>query len=268
VTGSAGTVITLLRHAWSRHRIPLIPIALAIGLFEFLLTRLAPAPNEVNWISGLMATMPPEVRALIGNELAVTPGGFLAIGYAHPFFILLLATWVVRVSAAAVAGEVGLGTLDMLASRPAARWTLLVSGMKTVALGLAAIVGCGWAGTAIGLGLRSLDVPATGLLPVAAMAWLLFTAFGAVGLLISASRRDGGQAIGWTTAVIAASFVLDYLARLWTPIARLRPLSLFRYYEPQVILAIGVPTRAVLVLAGTLVAGLVAGLALLARRDL
>lgn len=268
MTGSVGAVVTLLRHAWSRHRVPLIPIALAIGLFEFLLTRLAPAPNEVNWIAGLIETMPPEVRALMGNELAVTPGGFLAIGYAHPFFILLLATWVVRVTSAAVAGEVGAGTMDLLASRPVARWTFLITGLKTVALGLALIVGCGWAGTAIGLRLRPVDVSATSLLPVAGVAWLLFAAFGAVGLLVSALRRDGGQAIGWTTAIIATSFVLDYLARLWGPIAGLRPLSLFRFYEPQVIFASGVPARSFVVLFATLVVALAAGLVVLARRDL
>jgi len=38
------------------------------------------------------------------------------------------------------------------------------------------------------------------------------------------------QAIAWTTTILAASFVLDYLARLWTPIAALRPISLFHYY--------------------------------------
>jgi ABC-type transport system involved in multi-copper enzyme maturation permease subunit len=241
---------------------------LAIGLFEFLLTRLAPAPHEVSWIGNLLTTLPPEVRTLIGNEVAVTPGGFLAIGYTHPFFILLLATWVARVSAAAVAGEVGLGTMDMLASRPAARWTFLIAGMKTVLLGLAVIVGCGWLGTAIGLRLRPIDVAPSSLLPLVGMAWLLFAAFGAVGLLISVMRRDGGLAIGWTTAIIAGSFVLDYLARLWAPIVRLRPLSLFRYYEPQVIFASGVPTGAVVVLVSTLVASLIAGLVILARRDL
>jgi hypothetical protein len=45
-TGEVAGIITLLRHAWARHRIPLIPIALAVGLFEFLLTRLAPLPTK------------------------------------------------------------------------------------------------------------------------------------------------------------------------------------------------------------------------------
>lgn len=267
-TSAIRTVAVLLRHAWARHRAPLIPITLAICVFEFLLTRLAPAPNEVNWVASMLTLLPAEVRALIGNEVALTPGGFLALGYSHPFFILLLSAWVVRVSAAAIAGEVGMGTMDLLATRPAPRWTFVIAGMKTVAVGLFVIVGAAWLGTAIGLRLRPIDVASSRLLPIAGMAWLLFAAFGAVALLISASRRDGGMAIGWTTAVIAGSFVLDYVARLWTPAARLRPLSLFRYYEPQVIFASGAATAAIVVLALTIVAAAAAALVILARRDL
>jgi hypothetical protein len=89
-----------------------------------------------------------------------------------------------------------------------------------------------------------------------------------VGLAIGASRRTGGQAISWTTAILAASFVLDYIARLWAPVARLRPLSLFRYYEPQAILAFGLSRAALLTLGGTILAGVLAGLLVLYRRDL
>src|SRR5690242_1446006 len=119
---------TLLGHAWARHRVPLVPIAAAVGLFEFVLTRLAPAPNAVSWIGGLLGTLPPEVQTLVGNEVARTPGGFLALGYSHPFFILLLSAWIVRASAAAIAGEVGPGTMDLVASRPVPRWALAAAG--------------------------------------------------------------------------------------------------------------------------------------------
>ncbi|HEX5071258.1 MAG TPA: hypothetical protein VFV78_13665 [Vicinamibacterales bacterium] len=268
MTGGARTIVALLRHAWARHHRPLIPIALAVGVFQFLLTRLAPAPNETSWISSLLTLLPPEMQALVGNEVALTPAGFLALGYAHPFFILLLSTWVVRTSAAAIAGEAGLGTMDLLATRPAARWTFVVAGIQTVMIGLAVGVSAAWIGTAIGLRLRPLDVSPASLLPAAAMAWLVFAAFGAVGLIVSAWHRDGGAATAWTIAVIAGSFVLDYVARLWAPAARLRPLSLFRYYEPQAIVGAGVSTGAVIVLVCTTIAAFLIALAIAGRRDL
>lgn len=265
---SAVTIVTLLRHAWARHRLPLIPIALAMGLFEFLLTRLAPAPNELSWMAALLVTLPPEVRELMGNDVALSPAGFLALGYEHPFFFLLMSAWVVRTTSAVIAGEVGLKTMDLLASRPVARWHFVAAGMKTVALGLGVIVACGWIGSAVGVHTRALGVRASAFVPLAAGAWLLFAAWGAVGLAIGSTRREGGQAIAWTTAVIAASFVLDYLARLWAPISNLRPLSLFRYYEPQKILASGLPSRTIIVLVATMIVGLAVATIIVRRRDL
>ena len=264
----SATIATLLRHARARHLASLIPIALAIGLFEFILTRMAPAPNEVNWISSLLMTLPPEIRSLIGNEVALSPGGFLAIGYGHPFFILLSSAWVVRTSSAAIAGEIGMGTMDLLASRPVPRWHFVAAGMTTVAAGLVVIIGCAWIGTTIGLLTRPLDVEAPAFFPLIAGAWLLFAAWGAIGLLVGSTRREGGQTIAWITAVLAASFVLDYLARLWAPIARLRPLSLFRYYEPQAIFAGGLPVTTMIVLGSTAILSLAGAVIVMNRRDL
>ena len=140
--------------------------------------------------------------------------------------------------------------------------------MKTIALGLALIVASAWTGTAIGLHLRPLDVPASAYLPLAAGAWLLFAAWGSVALLISATRRDGGQAIGWSTALLAASFVLEYLARLWPAISALRPLSLFRYYEVQSVLASGLPRASILVFGVTIIGGILLSILAIQRRDL
>jgi ABC-type transport system involved in multi-copper enzyme maturation permease subunit len=262
------TIAALVRHGWARHRLPLIPIVLAVGVFQFLLTRIAPSPHEVSWMSTMLQMMPPELRALSGGDFALSPAGFLAIGYAHPFFMLLLSAWVVRTSSAAVAGETGAGTMDLLASRPAARWTFVAAGMLTLAAGLAAIVGAAWLGTAIGVTMRPLDVSAHQFLPLVCTAWLLFAAWGGLGLLIGATRREGGQAMGWTIAALAGSFVLDYVARLWAPIAAARPASLFRYYEPPLILMSGISTTTFIVLTGVLAGSVALAVVVAQRRDL
>ena len=264
---AASTFVTLLRHAWARHRLVLVIMALAVGIFEFVLTRVAPTPNEVGWIATMMAALPPTIRAIVGNDIALSPSGFLALGYAHPFFMILLSAWIVRVSAAAVAGEIGRGTMDLLASRPLPRWHLIAAGFTTIAAGLAIILSIGWIATAVGLWTRPTGARPSSFLPVILVAWLLFTAWGAVGLAIGATRRDGGQAIAWTTAILAASFVLDYLARLWSPIAPLRPFSLFRYYEPQSILSAGASPATVIVLIAVIAATLASTVITVSRRD-
>jgi ABC-2 type transport system permease protein len=264
----SSTLLTLLRHAWARHGVVLVSTATAIGAFELVLTRMAPTPNEVGWMSTLLATLPPNIRTLLGNEVALSSSGFLALGYAHPFFMMLLSAWIVRVTSAAVAGEIGRGTMDLLASRPVPRWQFAAAGAAAATLGIACILAVAWTATAIGLRLRPIDARAASFWPMILTAWLLFTAWGAVGLAISATRRDGGNAIAWTTTALAVSFVVDYLARLWAPMSRLRPFSLFRYYEPQAILTSGFPVVSGVVLVATTAIAFGVAIVALSRRDL
>jgi len=161
--------------------------------------------------------------------------------------------------------------MDLVASRPVSRSAQVAAAAWAVLAGLALIVAAGWAGTAAGLRTRPLEgVAATDLLPVAAMSLLLFAAFGAIALLISATQREGGTAVSWCAGLLAGSYVLDYLARVWSAIGVLRPLSLFRYYEPQRLLRDGIAVGGgdVLVLTAVGAVALAAAFAVFARRDL
>ncbi|HYN06533.1 MAG TPA: hypothetical protein VES67_03990, partial [Vicinamibacterales bacterium] len=66
----------------------------------------------------------------------------------------------------------------------------------------------------------------------------------------------------------ATSFVLDYLGRVWPPIAGLKPLSLFAYYRPQQIVGAGLEASDITRLAGVMAAALVGAIVLFRRRDL
>lgn len=258
----------LLRHHWRQHRLPLVPMAAAVLVFEFLLTRIAPAADEMGWLGNLLAAFPPALRALIGGEIAISSRGFLTIGYAHPFLLLILSVWAVRVPSAALAGEIGRGTIDLLATRPVRRSTQVAAGFIALTSGAMLLSSAAWCGTAAGLATRPLGVTAWPFAPAAMMLCLLFVTWGSVGLFVSALRHDAGSAIAWTFGLMAVSFVLEYLARLWAPIASLRPLSLFAYYRPQVIVAGGPLAPDLVPLAVVLAAVLAAAFVWFSRRDL
>lgn len=266
---SASVILALLGHLWRQHRRPLLVMTAAVTLFEFLTTRLAPAPDEVSWLSGLAALAPPQLVALAGGDVAFTsPGGVIALGYTHPFFLLLLGVWAVRVPSGALAGEIGRGTMDLLAGRAVTRNQLVVSTFLGFALGLTLIAFAAWTATAIGLSLRPLGVTGARFVGVGAMGWLLFASFGAISVLVSATAREAGHAIAWTSGIIATSFVLEYLARVWKPVAGLRPLSLFAYYRPQQIVTGGVAASDAVRLTLLMGAAIVAALVVFRRRDL
>jgi len=266
---SAPRVVTLLGHHFRRYRAPLLPMAAGVALFEFFITRMSPAPGEVNWMSQIFAAVPPQLLAIAGSDIgAASPAGFIAIGYGHPFVFVLLSAWAIRVSSGALAGEIGRGTMDLLGSRPIPRWQHVVAGAIAVCIGVALIVFGAWTGTSIGLTLRPLGMPSATLLRIAICAWLLFCTWGMVGLLVSATQREGGSAMGWLSGVIAVSFVLEYLARLWQPMARFRPFSLFAYYQPQHIVRVGFDLSDISRLAIVGAASFALAIVLFGRRDL
>jgi ABC-2 type transport system permease protein len=259
----------LLRYLWRQHRAVLATMTFGLLLFQFLITRIAPEPAEVSWMSGLLAVVPPQLLALAGSDAgALSPAGFLALGYGHPFFLLILSAWTVRVASAALAGEVGRGTIDLIAARPVTRIQQLGAASLAIAGGVVILLAAALLGTAIGAAVRPLGVNLRAFAAVALMAWLLFVSFGAIGLLVSAGRRDAGSAIAWTAGFIAFQFVLDYLARLWQPIRALRAVSLFAYYRPQAIVGGGLAPRDALTLALITVVVFAAAVALFRRRDL
>ncbi len=263
------SALALLGHQGRRHRGALLATALGLFVFAWALTGLAPGPGDTEAFQNLLQFIPPALRQMFPPELLanVTGRGFIAFtSFLHPVVLILMAVWVVRVGAAGLAGEIGSGTMDLLASRPIPRGLPVAVTYAWLVIGLGVLTLVIWIGIAAGLASRP-DLmlnPAPFLAP-AGMLLLLYAAFGAVALALSAATRAGGS---WAAGVVAASFGLDYLARLWEAIAWSRPFSLFRYFRPQEIMTTGVQPVDVMVLAGVAIAGLFAALVIFQRRDL
>ena len=259
----------LVARLWRQHRVALLTMAAGLALFEFVITRIAPAPGEAGLLAGILALMPPQVSAFASDELALaSPRGVIAFGYLHPFFLALYSAWTIRVTSGALAGEIGRGTMDLLAARPVPRLALVLAAWVVMAGGLIVLGAAAWAGTAVGLSLRPLEVRPSEIVAVPAMAWLLFTSWGGIALLVGATRREAGPVIAWVSGLIATSFVLDFLARVWTPVQGLRPLSLFAHYRPAEIVQAGLSLGDFAVLAGVAIIGIAAAALVFGRRDL
>jgi ABC-type transport system involved in multi-copper enzyme maturation permease subunit len=260
---------SLAAHHWRRHRIVLAPMMTGLALFHFLITRMAPAPNELNWISQVFALLPRQLLAIAGQGMSEpTAAGFIAVGYGHPFMALLFSAWVIRVSCGATAGEIGRGTMDLLASRPVPRWQHIAAPAAVTSLGVVLLGASAWGGTTLGLAIRYTGVSPAATLQIAGGAVLLFVAWGFIAIAIGALHRTGGAAIGWTAGVIATSFVLEYVTRLWSPVAALHPYTLFAYYDAQAIVREGLAVKDTMVLLSISVAAFALAIAMFERRDL
>ena len=254
---------------WRQHVLTLVLMCAGLAVFTFILTRVAPAPGEAGFIQALIAMIPKPVLAMIGGEVAISSArGIIAFGYVHPFFLATMAAWILRTTAGALAGEIGRGTMDLLAARPVSRASQVLSIWALALVGVVLLATSAWAGTAVGLHLRALGVTARELTVVPAMAALMFAAWTGIGLTISAAQREGGSVIAWTGGLIVVSFVVVFISQIWSPAEVIRPLSLFTYFRPQEIVMKGVATKDIVTLATVATASLAAAVSVFQRRDL
>ena len=262
-------MIALLLRLWRQHRVTLFVMCAGLAGFMFILTRVAPAPGELGFLATVATMVPKQLLAMAGGELAFASArGVIAFGYVHPFFLTMLSAWTIRVTASALAGELGRGTMDLLAARPIPRSAHVLAAWLATVGGLGILVLAAWTGTAIGLQLRPIQVSAWEVAVIPLMGCLLFICWTGISLAISASRREAGAAISWAAGVIVTSFVVVFLAQVWRPADWLRPFSPFAYFRPQEIAAVGIAMKDAVTLAVLAASALVLAVIVFRRRDL
>jgi ABC-2 type transport system permease protein len=164
--------------------------------------------------------------------------GAMAIGFIHPFTLLLMGITAVGLPVISIAGERQRGTLEVLLARPISRHTLFSVLFATGALFLGLLMALELlanvvSASAVGVG-GELDLSRVPILWL--NGWLLFMAFMAIGFAASVSFDRLGPALGVTLVVLVVSYLLDVISSLWPAAAWLGDYSLFSYVKAKPIL--------------------------------
>lgn len=262
----------LVGHQIRRYRLVLAVLAAGLALFLYIASMIATSPEmtRAGGLAAIMSFVPPAMLKVLGIDPAtLTTAGLLSLSYMHPFVLLAAGAWVARVPAASLAGEIGSGTMDLIASRPVSRSQVVLSVAAMLYGGLAVVMGSVWAGMAVALATRpELGIAAAAFVPLAAALFLLFYAFGGISLACSALSRNGGQAIGWAGGIMAVMFALDFISRSRESLEFLKWATLFTWVKPQEIAAGNLSPAAVGVLLGVGTAAAGVSLLVFSRRDL
>jgi ABC-2 type transport system permease protein len=180
----------------------------------------------------------PEQLTQFGGGDIFSLSGSISLGAIHPISLILNSVFAVGFATAAIAGERQRGTLEVLLARPISRrsayLTLLVATLTFVAAGVAATL----LGAVIGSAIAGvLDELAVDRLPLVWLnGFLLFAAFGSIGLAASATFDRLTPALGITAAIVVVMYFLEVLGTFWPDAEPLQPYSLFHYYQPKQIL--------------------------------
>jgi ABC-2 type transport system permease protein len=259
----------LLGQTWRTHRVRVGWIALAMGVWAFLM------PVIYATFGKQMATLlesgiiPDAFLRLLGAD-PFSLSGAVALGAVHPIALGLQMVYPVGFAAYAIAGERQRGTLEVLLSRPVSRrsvfFTLFAALVAFATLTTAAQV----AGTVAGATLYGVvdQLEASTLAFLGLNTVLLLTALTAVCLAASAvfDRPSTPLAIG--LLVVIGGYVLEVLGTLWPDAEFLQPYSPFHYLRPLDVLAGRNVNADLAVLAGIALVAVVFALVRFPRRDL
>lgn len=213
------------------------------------------------------------IQAMLGTELAgrIGPQMFQAIAWVHPVALALAWAHAVVIGTRIPAGEVDRGTIDVLLGLPVSRWEIFLSESAVWMAGAAALL----LGAMLGNMLGNLGMPAWQRPPISHLV-LVVVNFGCVYVavagfawLVSALSDRQGRAITTVFLILAALFLLHYLAQFWSPLATIAFLSPLHYHRPAQVLASGLcPWRDLGILFGIGAVFWLAGGWIFCRRDL
>ena len=268
---------SLYLHELRLNRRVLLSLAGAVGLFTFVMALLSPSIQDT--LSQALKLVPPILRPLVGERLQVQGlSGVLAIVYTHPVWLTLVGAWSVGYGARAIASDIERGTMGLTLAYPITRSQLVAAKALTLGTGILALVLVTLLATAFGLATQGVSL----LAGVPGYAWagvgmlLLFGCLGAFALACSAvagvrgtGGTEAGKALGWALGFAVGSYAIDALGQFWKTAEPYRAWSIFKQYDPRVLLG-GTPPDLVawLYMGGVIVLSLLVAWVVFNRRDL
>jgi ABC-2 type transport system permease protein len=204
-----------------------------------------------------------------GGDLFTLPGT-LALGFVHPFTLLLMGITAIGFPALAIAGEREKGTLEVVLARPISRrglyLTLYLVGLIFLGLLLALqLVGGLASATAMGVA-EELDM--TRLPELWLAGWLLFVGFMSITFAASVMSDRLGPAIGVPLVFVLVNYLANAIGSIWPDVAWLQDYSLFNLVKASDVLTAGIAASDVAILLSISVIPVIFALLAFPRRDI
>lgn len=183
------------------------------------------------------------IQAIIGGaDIHIENAGeLMTVAYVHPLTLALLCLYAVGRAAAALAGELDRGTMELLMAQPLRRSQVIAAHLLVDLLTLPPLCLVLWLGTWTGAALTGALAAAGPLqriepwrfLPALLVVAALLCAASGLTLWLSALGRSRVRVWGGAMLLLVLLFLANVLGQLWEQVECLRWLSPFYYYQPQ-----------------------------------
>lgn len=230
----------LFRHTLASNRLRLVVVGAGLMLIGVLMpVMFATFGAEVGQ---LMESMPLLRQfANFGGGDLLSLNGAIAMGFSHPFTLLLLGIMAIAFPALAIAGERDRGTLEVTLSRPISRRGLYVTLFVAGALFLAALIALLVVTMAITIFLVGIeDQLVTGnLVQLWVAGTLLFVGFMALAFAVSVESDRAGPAIGIPAVFVLLNYLAYAIGSIWPDMGWLEDYSAFNLLKARDVLSGG-----------------------------
>ncbi len=221
-----------IAEAWRQFAVSAVVLWLFGWLFVWLMSQF-----RTGVMSKLLHLLPDFVGRRPGvprPDLAPPPGRLRGV-LVHAVALVVLVGGALGGGSATVSGEIARGTMDLVASLPIRRTSIVLASAAVTTAGTILLVLALWLGQGMGLATVALEEPVAlgtffpGAVNLAAMVFCLT----AITTLFSSWDRDRWHTILWVGGVFTLSAIVKMIARLWPAGAGLRYLSFLTAFEPQ-----------------------------------
>lgn len=236
-----------------------------------LMVSVYPTVRDMPSLNKLVQQYPAAVKGFVsfGGQVDYTSGpGYLGSELFAIWVPLLFLIAAIGAGARATAGEEELGTLDLLLSTPISRRRLVVEKLAALVIEVAVLGLVLWCALVAGTAAVTMHVSAAHLAAAVASAVLLAVGFGAFTMLVASFTGRRASAIGITTAVAVAAYLVNSLAPLVHALGTVRKASPFYHYAASDPLRHGLALSHAGVLVAVAVVAAIAAPLVFDRRDL
>jgi len=227
----------LLEKTWRETFWGTVAFAVGFGVAEGLLAYAIPTmflPYAEELLK--MEFLQPFLVGLLGERVegAFERNNVIALAWLDPVVFAILWAHAIWVCSRAPAGEIDRGTADVLLGLPVSRFRLYLAESIGLAAGGVFVVAFGLFGNWIATWFLASGLEGVVRYTTMMAVNLYFVTLAVAGVVFAASAVSDrrGRAVGLSLFVVISSFLISFLAQLWSPFEHVRWLSVLRYYKP------------------------------------
>ena len=245
--------------------------ALGLAAFAGFIVAFYPSIRDNSELEELLDIYPEDLMALMG--ISDVSNLFTGAGFVHAEIFgflgpLLFIVFTIGMGGAAIAGEEGNGTLEILLTEPIARGRVVIEKWAAMAAATAGLSLVLWVVPVAGGVVVDLGVGIGNLAGATASIALLGLLFGTLALAVGCAKGSRGLATGVTAAVAVATYLLSVIGDIVEFMDPAKYISPFYYYSGSQPLINGISLAHAATLAGAIAVLAGAAYVSIERRDI